>query len=96
MEDARFNETFVVKDFSQKEGIYYDEISSPVIKHSSIRVLLPLVAQFDLEIQQHDVKPSFVHGDLEETIYMDQPEVFLAKGKEDHVCQLKKSLYCLK
>ena len=66
------------------------------MKHSSILVLLALVAQFDLEIQQHDVKPSFVHGDLEETIYMDQPEGFLAEGKEDHVCQLKKSLYGLK
>ena len=72
------------------------EFFSPVVKHSSIRVLLALVAQFDLELQQLDVKTAFLHGDLEETIYMDQPEGFLAEGKEDHVCQLKKSFYGLK
>ena len=64
------------------------------MKHSSIRVLLALVAQFDLELQQLDVKTAFLHGDLEGT--MDQLEGFLAEGKEDHVCQLKKSLYGLK
>jgi len=96
VEDARFKARLVAKGFSQKEGIDYNEIFSPVVKHSSIRVLLALVAQFDLELQQLDVKTAFLHGDLEETIYMDQPEGFLAEGKEDHVCQLKKSLYGLK
>ena len=94
VEDARFKARLVAKGFSQKEGIDYNEIFSPVVKHSSIRVLLALVAQFDLELQQLDVKTAFLHGDLEETIY--KPEGFLAEGKEDHVCQLKKSLYGLK
>ena len=96
VEAARFKARLVAKGFSQKEGIDYNEIFSPVVKHSSIRVLLALVAQFDLELKQLDVKTAFLHGDLEETIYMDQPEGFLAEGKEDHVCQLKKSLYGLK
>ena len=96
MEAARFKARLVAKGFSQKEGIDYNEIFSPVVKHSSIRVLLALVAQFDLELQQLDVKTAFLHGDLEETIYMDQHEGFLGKGKEDHVYQLNKSLYGLK
>ena len=96
VEAARFKARLVSKGFSQKEGIYYNEIFSPVVKHSSIRMLLALVAQFDLELQQLDVKTAFLHGDLEETIYMDQPKDFLAEGKKDHVCQLKKSLYGLK
>lgn len=67
----RFKARLVAKGFSQKEGIDYDEIFSPIVKHSSIRVLLALVAQFDLEFQQLDVKTAFLHGDLEEIIYMD-------------------------
>jgi hypothetical protein len=43
---------------------------SPVVKHSSIRVLLAMVALFDLELEQPDVKTVFLHGELEETIYM--------------------------
>jgi hypothetical protein len=43
-----------------------------------------------------DVKTAFLHGDLEEEIYMEQPEGFRVKGKDDYVCRLKKSLYCLK
>ena len=70
MEDARFKDRLVAKGFSQKMGIYCNEIFSPVMKHNSIRVLLALVAQFDLDLQQLDVKIAFLHGDLEETIYM--------------------------
>ena len=68
MEDARFKERLVAKYFMQKKGIYYNDIFSPVVKHSSIRVLQALVAKFDLELQQLDVKTAFLHGDLEETI----------------------------
>ena len=66
------------------------------MKHSSIRVLLALVAMHDLELEQLDVKTAFLHGELEEDIYMQQPEGFVVEGKEDHVCLLKKSLYGLK
>ena len=64
-----FKARLVEKGLNQKEGIEYNEIFSPVVKHSLIRVLLALVAQFDLELQQLDVKTAFLHGDLEETIY---------------------------
>ena len=69
---------------------------SPVVKHSSIRVLLAMVALFDLKVEQLDVKIAFLHGELEEQIYMHQPEGFIISGKENHVCLLKKSLYGLK
>ena len=60
---------------------------------SSIRVVLGLVASLDLELEQLDVKTAFLHGDLEEEIYMVQPKGFEVKGKEHMVCKLKKSLY---
>ena len=63
---------------------------------TSIRFLLSLAATFDLEVEQMDVKTTFLHGDLNEEIYMKQPEGFLVKGKKDLVCKLKKSLYGLK
>jgi len=51
---------------------------------------------YDLELEQLDMKTAFLHGNLEEEIYMQQPEGFVVPGKEDHVCRLKKYLYGLK
>lgn len=69
---------------------------SPVVKHSSIHTFLSIVASHDLELEQLDVKTTFLHGELEEDIYMDQPEGFIVPGKEKYVCTLKRSLYGLK
>ncbi|KAH9704469.1 hypothetical protein KPL70_011474 [Citrus sinensis] len=66
------------------------------IKYSSIRLLLALSAYHDLELEQMDVKTAFLHGSLDEEIFMAQPEGFIEKGSEDKVCLLKKSLYGLK
>ena len=66
----RFKARLVAKGFTQREGINYNEIFSPVIKYTTIRVMLVLVAHNDWEIEQMDVKTTFLHGDLEETIYM--------------------------
>jgi len=92
----RYKARLVVKGFSQKESIDFTEIFSPIVKMSSIRVILGLIATLDLECEQLDVKISFLHGELEEEIYMEQLEGFMEKGKEDLVCRLKKSLYGLK
>ena len=92
----KYKARLVVKGFRQKKGIDFDEIFSPVVKMSSIRVVLSLTASLDLELEQLDVKTAFLHGDLNEEIYMSQPEGFEVKGKEHMVCKLKKSLYGLK
>lgn len=96
VENARYKARYVVRGFDQREGIDFNEVFSPVVRHTSIRVLLALVALYDLELEQLDVKTAFLHGELEEEIYIQQPEGFVVQGKEDHVCCLKKSLYGLK
>ncbi|KAH9727063.1 retrovirus-related pol polyprotein from transposon TNT 1-94-like protein [Citrus sinensis] len=82
----RYKARLVAKCFAQKEGIDYNEVFSPVVKHTSICILLALVAKNELELAQLDVKTKFLHGDLEEEIYMIQPCGFKVVGKENHVC----------
>ncbi|KAL5848374.1 hypothetical protein ACOSQ4_006387 [Xanthoceras sorbifolium] len=94
--NKRYKARMVVKGFQQKEGIDYNEIFSPVVKLTTIRLVLKLVAAENLHLEQLDVKTAFLHGDLEEEIYMRQPEGFKEAGKENLVCRLKKSLYGLK
>jgi hypothetical protein len=67
-----------------------------VVKITSIRTILSLVAAKYLHLEQLDVKKTFLHGDLEEEIYMQQPQGYEVKGKENLVCRLNKSLYGLK
>ncbi|KAL2236677.1 UNVERIFIED_CONTAM: Retrovirus-related Pol polyprotein from transposon TNT 1-94 [Sesamum indicum] len=92
----KYKARLVAKGFTQKEGIDYNEIFSPVVKYTTVRVILALTAHFDWELKQMDVKTAFLHGDLDECIYMRQPVGFIEKNKPDHVCLLKKSLYGLK
>ena len=66
----RYKTRLVVKGFSQKKDIDFEEIFSPMVKMSSIRVVLGLAANMNLEIEQLDVKIVFLHGDLEEEIYI--------------------------
>lgn len=86
----------VAKGFTQKEGIDYDETFSPVAMLKSIRILLSIVAFYDYEIWQMDVKTAFLNGHLEEDIYMVQPDGFVANGQEQKVCKLHRSIYGLK
>ncbi|TYK02789.1 retrovirus-related Pol polyprotein from transposon TNT 1-94 [Cucumis melo var. makuwa] len=95
-EKVKFKTRLVAKGFKQKEGVGYTKFFSPVVKHTSIRVLLSIVACEDLELEQMDVTTTFLHGSLEEDLYMEQHKGFEAKGKTDLVCKLKKSLYGLK
>ena len=66
----RYKARLVVKGFAQKKGIDFDEIFSPVVKMTSIRTILSIVAIKDLHLEQLDVKTTFLYGDLEEEIYM--------------------------
>ncbi|KAG7597916.1 Reverse transcriptase RNA-dependent DNA polymerase [Arabidopsis suecica] len=96
VEEPRFKARLVAKGYAQREGIDYHEIFAPVVKHVSIRILLSIVAQEDLELEQLDVKTAFLHGELKEKIYMAPPEGYEDLFKEDEVCLLNKSLYGLK
>ena len=92
----RYKAKLIAKGYAQREDIDYNKVFSPVVKHSSIRILLTLVAQYELKLDQLDMKTAFLHGDLEEEIYMSQPTRFKTVGKKNMVCKLKKSLYELK
>ncbi|CDF39893.1 unnamed protein product [Chondrus crispus] len=86
----------VARGFQQVQGLDYTETYAPVIKFTTIRLLLALVAHYDLELHQMDVVTAFLNGDLDEDIYMEQPEGCIDKSKSDHVCKLLKALYDLK
>ena len=86
----------VAKGYTQNEGIDYEETFSPVAMLKSIRILLSIAAHLDYEIWQMDVKTAFFNGNLDERIYMMQPDGSIAKGQEHMLCKLKKSIYGLK
>jgi len=92
----RFKARLVAKGFTQREGIDYNETFSPVSTKDSFRIIMALVAHYDLKLHQMDVKTTFLNGDLHENVYMAQPEGFIMKGKEHMGCKLKRSIYGLK
>ena len=68
----KFKARFVAKGYSQRKVVDYDEIFSPVVRYTSIKTVLGSVAHFDMQLEQMDVKTTFLHGDLEELVYMVQ------------------------
>ncbi|KAL0431973.1 UNVERIFIED_CONTAM: Retrovirus-related Pol polyprotein from transposon TNT 1-94 [Sesamum radiatum] len=92
----KYKARLVAKGFKQKEGLDFFDTYSPVTRITSIRVLIAIAALYDLEIHQMDVKTAFLNGELDEEIYMEQPEGFVVPGQEKKVCRLVKSLYGLK
>ena len=92
----RYKAHLFAKGYTQKEGIDYKETFSPVSSKDSFRTIMALVAHFDLELHQMDVKTPFLNGDIDETIYMVQPENFVSGDTKRMVCKLKKSIYGLK
>lgn len=91
-----FKARLVAKGFRQKEGIDYFDTYAPVARISSIRTLIALSSIYKLHIHQMDVKTAFLNGDMNEEVYMEQPEGFVLSGNENKVCKLNKSLYGLK
>ena len=90
----RYKARLVAKGYTQTYGVDYQETFEPVAKMNTVRVILALAVQFDWDLIQFDVKNVFLHGELEEEIYMDIPPGFDTKLK-GKVCRLKKALYGL-
>ena len=86
----------MAKGFIQTYGVDYLETFSPVAKINTVRVILSLAANHDWDLQQFDVKNAFLHGDLEEEIYMELPPGYDRQVATGIVCKLKKALYGLK
>lgn len=92
----QYKARLVAKGFSQTAGVDYNETWAPVARFDSIRVLLSQVAASNLSIAQFDVTGAFLYGDLEEEIFMEEPEGFETSKDGSMVCRLSKSLYGLK
>lgn len=92
----KYKARLVAKGFTQRYGIDYYETFSPVVRYSSIRTLLAIAVEYNMDIQHLDVKTAFLNGDIQEIVYMEQPEGFIMKGSENKVFKLKKAVYGLK
>ena len=89
----KYKALLVTKDFRQRENINFFDTFSPVTRITSIRVLISIASIYNLIVHKMDVKTSFLNGDFEEEIYMDQLEGFVINGQENKVCKLDRSLY---
>jgi histone deacetylase 1/2 len=89
----RFKARLMAKGFKQHHSVDYDDTYSPMIKPTTIRVVLSLAMMQGWQIQQLDVDNAFLHGHLEEDVYMVQPPGYVDQCFPQHVCKLEKSLY---
>jgi len=92
----KYKARLVAKGFTQLKDIDYFDTFAPIARMTSIRLLISLAAIHSLIIHQMDVKTAFLNEDLDEEVYMKQPERFVIPGQEHKVCKLLKSLYGLK
>ena len=94
--DGQKKARLVAKGFSQVEGVDYDEIFSPVVRFETVWTLLTYAASKKWHVQGLDVKTAFLYGELDEELYMEQPEGFKIRGQEHKVMRLKRAIYGLK
>jgi hypothetical protein len=86
----------VAKGFVQQQGVDFEEVFAPVARLDTIRFILALVANRGWQVHHLDVKTAFLNGELEEEVYVAQPEGYVEKGKERMVLKLSKALYGLR
>jgi Reverse transcriptase (RNA-dependent DNA polymerase) len=92
----RYKARLIVKGYNQEEGLDYFDMYSPVIKPTTIRVVLTIALSHGWSLRQLDVNNAFLHGNLEETIFMQQASGFVDTLHPNRVCHLRKALYGLK
>jgi hypothetical protein len=86
----------VCKGYAQIEGIDFEETFSPIARMEAICLLLAYACSKNVKVYQMDVKSSFLNGELEEEVYIEQPEGFQLSENTDYVCKLNKALYGIK
>jgi hypothetical protein len=92
----KYKERFVVRGFSQIEGVDYEEKFTPVARYTSIREIIYIAIKMGWRIHHMDVKTTFLNGIIEEEVYIEQYHDFEVHGRDSHVCILKRTLYGLK
>ena len=92
----KYKARFVARGFSQKEGIDYDETFALMSRYTFIRTIISLVFIFGWKMYQMDVKTVFLNGNIDQEVFIEQPEGFVLHSRESHICRLRKVLYGLK